>query len=216
MKYVATAAVGLCLIATIAAAPPLDDIGGFTPDAIFRIGNVNRDLAWIRPNGVGPAVRGELRQNPSPLPENALIQDGDLTYLLAIDDDPSAGKIFMSVFDPIGLPFGDHPIGDNPTRNGRGGESATPSEILTLIAGNDVARNPWNKGFVAPFGPDPQTEGMYTIDLPDIDRAATPATTPTDITHGAVPAPIPLPATLPLLAASLGGIGFAARRRRRR
>ena len=52
----------------------------------------------------------------------------DLTYVLDIDFDPSAGTNYLS-FDPINIPapdFADHAIGDNSTGNG-GGTTISPS-----------------------------------------------------------------------------------------
>ncbi|MFV0514341.1 MAG: VPLPA-CTERM sorting domain-containing protein [Jhaorihella sp.] len=139
----------------------------------------------------------------------------DLTYLLEIDYDPTAGTNFTSVFDPIHVPYADHSIGTNATGNGGGAEAVTPLDYMALITGNNVAQNSWNMGWFEPAGFDPQTEGMYTINLSAFDSAGMLASTSIDIVYGAVPATIPLPASLPLLAAALGGIGFAARRRRR-
>lgn len=139
----------------------------------------------------------------------------DLTYLFEIDLDPTVGTDFSIAFDPINQIFADHAFGTNLTGNGGGLEATGILDYQHLIATNNVAQNSWNMGFFNLMGLDPQTEGMFTFNLTAFDTVGQVARTSIDIIYGAVPAPIPLPASLPLILAALGGMGFVARRRRR-
>jgi hypothetical protein len=147
----------------------------------------------------------------------------ELSYLIEIDSNPTAGTNFFSYDvinlspDPKGIGWRDHSIGDNSTANGGGAEAFDLASYLNLIGGNNVAQQSWNMGFTGDtgFNIDPQTEGLYTIRLSAFDPSnqSLLATTAINIRYGAVP-PVPLPATLPLLAAALGGVGVIARRRK--
>ncbi|WJG10042.1 PEP-CTERM sorting domain-containing protein [Aliiglaciecola sp. LCG003] len=88
----------------------------------------------------------------------------DLTYLLEIGYDPGLGTDFFA-FGPINVPYADHSIGTNATANGAGVEAAFGDSVGYLISNNNLAQNSWNLGFFEPAGLDPQTEGMYTINL---------------------------------------------------
>ncbi|SDE39152.1 PEP-CTERM protein-sorting domain-containing protein [Limimaricola pyoseonensis] len=186
--------------------------------------------------GVGPT--SVSMTEPSDLPpatEDPFLTLDKLTYQLRIDFDPTEGTDFVA-FDPINQPMADHAIGTNATANGGGMVAANATQYAMLIAQNNVAQNSWNLGFFEPPGFDPQTQGKYTIELDayissdniealglagilDIDAGATDlpvllASTSIDIVYGDVPAPIPLPASLPLMLGALGLGGLITRRRR--
>jgi hypothetical protein len=137
---------------------------------------------------------------------------GDLDYLLQIDFDPSAGTDFEE-FDPIQTSFADHSIGTNATANGQGQEATTAAEYLTLISNNNVAQQSWNLGFFQPTGFDPQTQGIYTINLIALYENVIQNSTSIDIVYGAAPAAVPEPSSLALLFTAIAGIGLARRRR---
>lgn len=135
------------------------------------------------------------------------------TYLLELDGDPGAGTDFGS-FDPINAPFFDHAIGDNTTGNGDGVAATSIAEYSALIAANNVAQNSWRYDFfnttmtqLSAF--DPNESGVYTIRLSAFDGQTALASSSIDIRVGAVP----LPATLPLLLAGIGGLALLRRRR---
>lgn len=138
-----------------------------------------------------------------------------LTYLLEIDYDPTTGTNFTS-FDPINQSFEDHAIGDNSTGNSAGAVAVNDTGYSSLIATNNVAQNSWNLGWFEPSGFDPQTEGLYTFRLSAFDGTAELASSAIDVQVGNVPAaPVPLPAAGWLLLSAVGGLGLAARRRRK-
>ena len=132
-------------------------------------------------------------------------------YLLSIDYDPTAGTSRTVDFDPINLSFADHDIGDNTTVNGGGVVATDSAEYASLIANNNVAQNSWNLGFFEPAGFDPQTEGLYTINLQalDSDNNNVLAQTSIDVQSGSVP--VSLPSSALLLLAGFAGLGFARR-----
>ena len=141
----------------------------------------------------------------------------ELTYLLSIDHDPSSATNFYS-YDVINGTVADHAFGFNSTGNGDGVTAGNPADPLlysSYIDTYNVAQQSWNYGFTGDTGfpLDPQTQGLYTIGLSAFDGQTLLASTSIDIRYGEVP-PVPLPATLPLLAAALGGAGFLARRRK--
>ncbi len=138
----------------------------------------------------------------------------DLTYLFEIDYDPTIGTDFVWAFDPVNVPNADHAIGTNSTGNGGGVNATDSADYQELIANNNVAQNSWNLGFFPVFDFDPQTEGMFTINLSAFSSNGQVASTSIDIIYGDVPAAVPLPATLPLLFIALGGMGVMTRRRR--
>lgn len=167
-------------------------------------------------DGVAPANRSiwnfEWSINTT---DSGLFLD-DLTYAIAIDFDPTAA-VSPVAFDPINVGYADHSIGTNLTGNGGGVEAADAAGYAALIDANTVAQNSWNLGFfvaLAPSGFDPQTEGLYTISLAAFDGlGAELASTSIDVRYGSVPAPVPLPAALPMLAAALGGLALLGRRK---
>ena len=139
----------------------------------------------------------------------------DFTYQLRIDYNPTISTDFVT-FDPINVPFADHSIGTNATGNGDGVEAANATEYATLIANNNVAQNSWNPGFffIFPIGFDPQTQGLYTIELAALTNGNEIASTTIDIIYGDVPAVVPLPATLPMLLLGLFGAAHFSYRRK--
>lgn len=138
---------------------------------------------------------------------------GDFTYLLEIDQDPGAGVDFQS-FDPFNVPFADHAFGFNSTGNGDGEEAADGTEYLDFLTTFNVVQQSWNYGFgfLAPALVDPQSSGIFTINLSISDGGGLLTSTSIDV----VVLPVPLPAALPLFAAGLGAFGFVGWRRKRR
>jgi len=97
----------------------------------------------------------------------------DLTYLLSIDFDPSAGTATTLDFDPINVALADHAIGDNSTANGAGVNAGNnPGTYVALIGANNLAQNSWNMEFFnnAPFDIfDPTVPRVYTFSLAAFD-----------------------------------------------
>jgi hypothetical protein len=139
-----------------------------------------------------------------------------LTYLLEIDFDPSAGTDFASAFDPINLAYADHSIGNNLTLNDQGIEAAKDDKVgyANLINTNNVAQQSWNLGFFEPVGFDPQTQGMYTINLSAFMNGEIAGFTSIDVIVGDIPTAVSAPAALFLVFGSFAGLGLVARRRR--
>jgi|SRR6056297_3301706 len=149
----------------------------------------------------------------------------DFDYLLELDTDPGAGTLFVGSFDPINVPQADHGIGDNTTGNGgggtgipaRGGDPADLAGYADLIANNNVAQNSWSYEFFnsasgdPTFGFNPNALGDYLIRLTAFEKNSQTVVASTEITISAVP----LPAAGWLLLTAFGGLGLAARRRRK-
>src|SRR6056297_3233179 len=146
-------------------------------------------------------------------------------YLLELDTDPGAGTTFVSPFDPINVLQADHGIGDNSTGNGGGGTGisantitpAATADYADLIANNNVAQNSWSYEFFnsasgdPTFGFNPNALGDYLIRLTAFEKNSQTVVASTEITISAVP----LPAAGWLLLTAFGGLGLAARRRRK-
>lgn len=137
----------------------------------------------------------------------------DLTYFLEIDYDPTIGTDFVS-FDPINQPIADHAFGTNSTANGEGTQVSATNSYASLISHNNVAQNSWNLGFFEPMGFDPQTQGIFTMNLSAFLNGALQASTSIDIIYGEIPASVvSTPSTLLFMFAGLFGLGVAAKRR---
>lgn len=132
----------------------------------------------------------------------------DYTYMMSLDDDPTAGTNFSVAFDPINVICADHAFGSSSTGNGAGTEG-TCATYASLISNNSLAQNSWNQGY---FGAKTGLgNGLFTYKLEAFDATGSSVgSTSINVQVGAVP----LPATLPLLAFALGGFGFIVRRRR--
>lgn len=142
-------------------------------------------------------------------------------YYLSFDGDPSAAAD-SDGFDPINVPYADHGIGTNATGNGGGAKASGGAEYAALIAASNLAQNSWNYEFFddasdavtisALSGFDARVSGLYTITLSAFEKGTQNqmASTSIDIRVGAVP----LPASLTLLLAGVGGLGLMARRRK--
>jgi len=138
---------------------------------------------------------------------------GDLTYLLSLDVDPTAGEDFAQFsLDPFNLAFADHSFGNNNTLNGQGVEATTAAEYNQLLTSNNVVQQSWSYGFFPLTGFDPLDIGLYTINLEVFDGGTSLAKSSININVSAVP----IPAALPLLMSALGMFGFFGWRRKRK
>jgi len=150
----------------------------------------------------------------------------DLTYLLSIDTNPSAGTSFLS-FDPInglnlatGAVQWDHAIGDNSTGNGGGSKipnspsnTTTNAAYATAIGSNNVAQNSWKPHwFIGGF--DPTVDGTYDFQLQAFGEGGEVASTSMQVivgAGGAVPEPVSM-----IVWTLLGTVGLSVGRRRYR
>jgi len=155
----------------------------------------------------------------------------DLTYILALDTDPTSGVSFTKIFDPVNpsleYPYFDNSIGDNNTVNGAGTEAGNVGDYVNLIADNNVAQNSWAYNWFADI--DPTIAGTYTIALLAFDgQNAFPDLTSDKLfaflgdgtksgTYiNVVVSAVPLPAALPLYGAGLAVMGFIGWRRKKK
>ena len=134
-----------------------------------------------------------------------------LTYLIEIDNDPTAGTNFLS-FDPINSGCADHALGTNATGNGGGTSYSCPAAgYATDITVLNVAQNSWQLNFFtgSPFfhAFDPDTLGEYTFRLTAFSGSTQIAQT--EITVEAVPEP----GTLAIFGLGLAGLGCVRRRK---
>lgn len=138
------------------------------------------------------------------------LQLNDFTYELRLDGDPSAATDFLA-FDPINtVDPADHAIGNNTT--GNGGGTSSPPNYFTLIDTENVAQNSWSYEFfnlptTALENFDPNTPGVYTIELEAFSGATSAGLVSIDVVV------VPEPAALTLTC--LGIVGGVAGRRRR-
>lgn len=133
----------------------------------------------------------------------------DFTYVMSLDNDPTAGINFYMNFDPVNVACADNALGDSTTGNGAGlvvNCLSNPGDYGVQIGNWSLAQNFWNQGF---FGP-ALGDGLFTYSLAAYRNGDLVGSTMINVQVGAVP----LPATLPLLAFALGGVGFVARRRK--
>lgn len=140
---------------------------------------------------------------------------GDLTYLLSMDKDPTAGVDFTtSSFDPFNIPYADHSFGDNSTAQSAGIEAANATEYSALLSTKNVVQQSWSYGFFLSMlsGFDPFAAGLYTINLEAFGANGLLASSSIDINISAVP----LPAGLPLFGTGLALMGFIGWRRKRK
>lgn len=146
-----------------------------------------------------------------------------LTYEMRIDGDAGAGTNFFT-FDPINQPYWDHALGNMTTANGAGIVAASPSEYAALLGTSSVAQNSWNYEFfneptdgffMSPLSTfDPTVAGNYRIEFEAFYDGNSVASTGINVVVNAT-TPVPLPASLPMLAAAFGGIAVLRRRRRK-
>lgn len=102
----------------------------------------------------------------------------DLTYVLRIDTDPSAGTTFIT-FDPINVAFADHSFGDNTTAQSAGTEAVDAAGYAALIAGSNLAQQSWRPHFFFPINPN--ANGTYTFQLEAYSGANLLAATAMDV-----------------------------------
>ena len=150
----------------------------------------------------------------------------DLTYLLAVDFDPTTGTSFTS-FDPISQSTGffakaDHAIGNNSTANGGGATTIWGSTYRNRLASNNVLQQSWALGMSAVGGPagyDVYAPGTYDINFSAFYQGNEIAATSIQVViNDGLPvtnAPVPEPATMTLLGLGLAGLGLRARKRKR-
>ena len=146
-----------------------------------------------------------------------------LTYEMRIDGDAGAGTDLFA-FDPINQPYWDHALGNMATGNGDGIVAASPSEYAYYLGTSSVAQNSWNYEFfnepsdgffMSPLATfDPSVAGNYRIEFEAFYNGNSVASTGINVVVNAT-TPVPLPASLPMLGAALGGIAVLRRRRRK-
>lgn len=141
-----------------------------------------------------------------------------LTYVLSLDGDPTSATNFLA-FDPINQPNADHAIGAFNTGNGGGTTSTGPTNYAALINTNSVAQNSWNYEFFdGPGNPlasfSGADAGEYAIKLEAFHNGLSIASTTINVISQSSVGVVPVPASLPLLAAGLIAFGVLARRKR--
>jgi|SRR6056297_3405948 len=139
---------------------------------------------------------------------------------ISFDTDPSSGVNFTS-YDPFGNLGTGYYVGDNSTPNGQKKFDSDPGLSDFLFPGfketdtfgdnlgnSTVAQNSVNYGFLSGA---PLSQGDYQIGL-SIFNANDQELGSTEISVSVVP----VPAAMPLMLTALGGLGFVARRRRKK
>lgn len=147
---------------------------------------------------------------------------GDLTYLLFLDSDPTAGISFLGGgFDPITPPdantFADHAFGDNSTPNGGGTVAQNASQYAGLLTSSNLVQQSWSYEFFPALLPgfDANAPGIYTIMLTAFNsQQNSSVSTSINIVVNEVSA-VPVPAALPLFGTGLAIMGFLGWRRRK-
>lgn len=190
----------------------------------FKAGNPPTGFGFDPNNPTTPVWNFEWSVNSDYDGSSGLSLD-DLDYVFDLDTDPSAGTSFIGSFDPINVTIADHGIGDNTTPNGDGGTGLPPrngtaaqnATYANLIATKNVAQNSWSYEFFnsnsgdPTFGFDPNEKGDYLIQLTAYNKGTSTIAAQSSITINVVP----VPAALPLLLTVFGGLGLAARYRRK-
>lgn len=141
----------------------------------------------------------------------------DLTYLLHLDSDPSAG-VDMFSFDPMLASnnpggFWDHSIGDNTTAQGAGDEATDAATYGALVSANNLAQNSWKAHWYIPDF-DPTVDATYDISLSAFNSNGEVARSSIQIIVGEGGATdVPEPAPIALMLSAL--LGLVIRRKMR-
>ncbi|WP_245759571.1 VPLPA-CTERM sorting domain-containing protein [Poseidonocella sedimentorum] len=132
------------------------------------------------------------------------------TYLIEFDTDATVNENYSIAYDPFSNFFSGYYLGTNATTNGE--EDGNEYNILSPgdLALHNVAQNSVQPQWIG----GPTGSGQFGVRLSAFDGG---------VLVGSVeiqaivddPAPIPLPAAMPLLLAGIGGLGAFARRRRK-
>ncbi|MFZ3581251.1 VPLPA-CTERM sorting domain-containing protein, partial [Loktanella sp. DJP18] len=133
-------------------------------------------------------------------------------YLFEFDTDATAGVSYAGL-DPFNTPgFYDHALGFNATTADEKVVPENNAYLMLLADSFNVAQQSQNLGFG--YSADPDAPGSYNFRLSVFAKDTTNVLASSEITINATDVPaVPLPASLPLLLAGLGGLAMYGRRK---